>query len=89
MQVLQNKAARIITNTRLLDRKTNKTVNDQSKLPLFNITLNRQAHCIWQKVDNEVDMEILDKLELEIGREYLGRFPSSRLLADRKVKEIY
>ena len=88
MQVIENKAAIIITNTRHLDRKTNKFVNDQANLISVNISLNQQAHRIWQKVVQEVDREFLDKLDLEIGKEYSGRIPSSRILADRNVREI-
>ena len=39
-----------------------------------NISLINQAHRIWQKVEQEIDKEILEKLELDIGREYLPDF---------------
>ena len=48
MQTIQNKAARIITNTRKRERKTSKYVNEKANLIPINISLNKQAISIWQ-----------------------------------------
>ena len=78
MQIVQNKAARIITKTRLSDRVTNKYVNELAELIPVNISIHEQAKNIWQKIEVEMDRENLDKLELEPGRDFKVRFPSSR-----------
>ena len=70
MQIVQNKAARIITKTRLSDRVTNKYVNELAELIPVNISIHEQAKKIWQKIEVEIDREILDKLELEPGSDF-------------------
>ena len=49
MQRVQNKAARLITKTRLNDRRTSKFVNEQAELIPINISIHNQAMKIWQK----------------------------------------
>ena len=80
MQIVQNKAARIITKTRLSDRKTNKYVNELAELTPINISIHEQAKNTWQKIEIEMDREILDKLELEQDRIF-----TVRLDADQKI----
>ena len=86
MQIVQNKAARIITKTRLSDRVTNRYVNELAELIPVNISIHEQAKNIWQKI--EIDREILDKLELEPGRDFKVRFPSSRQKCNTNIIEI-
>ena len=89
MQIVQNKAARIITKTRLSDRKTNKYVNELAELTSINISIHEQAKNTWQKIEIEMDREILDKLELEQDRIFTVRFPSGRQKCNTVVTEIY
>ena len=65
MQQVQNKATRIITKTRLSDRKTNKYVNELAELTPINVSIHEQAKNTWQKI--EIDREILDKLRVRTG----------------------
>ncbi|KAF9756172.1 hypothetical protein NGRA_3294 [Nosema granulosis] len=52
MQIVQNKAARIITNIRLREGQTNQTVNELAGLDPINISLHNQASTISSKLDN-------------------------------------
>ena len=88
MQQVQNKATRIITKTRLSDRKTNKYVNELAELTPINISIHEQAKNTWQKIEIEMDREILDKLELEQDRIFTVRFPSARQKCNTVVTEI-
>ena len=88
MQIVQNKAARIITKTRLSDRVTNKYVNELAEVIPVNISIHEQAKKIWQKIEVEIDREILDKLELEPGSDFKVRFPSSRQKCNTNIIEI-
>ena len=58
LQVIQNRACRIITKTRLRERKTNKYVNEKAKLEPINIVLNNMAKEIWEKVELNNDQKI-------------------------------
>ena len=89
MQQVKNKAARIITKTRLSDRKTNKYVNELAESTPINISIHEQAKSTWQKIEIEMDREILDKLELEQDRIFTVRFPSGRQKCNTLVTEIY
>ena len=74
IQIVQNKAPRIITKARLSDRVTNKNVNELAELIPVNISIHKQAKNIQQKIEVEIDKEILDKLDLEPGRDFKVRF---------------
>jgi hypothetical protein len=50
MQIVQNKAARIITKTRLIERKTNSYTNNLAELPALNVSINNQARKTWQTI---------------------------------------
>ena len=67
MQIVQNKAARIITKTRLSDRVTNKNMNELADLIPVNISIHEQAKNVWQKIELGIDREIIDKLDFEPG----------------------
>ena len=47
MQIIQNKAARLITNRRLREHKTNKQVNEEADLPAINIILQDRACLLY------------------------------------------
>ena len=89
MQRVQNKAARVITKTRLSDRKTSKFINEQAELIPINISIHNQAKKIWQKIELDIGRDVLDKLELEENRDFTDRFPSSRLKCNTNILEIY
>ena len=86
---MQNKAARLITKTRLNDRRTSKFVNEQAELIPINISIHNQAKKIWQKIELEIGREVLGKLELEENSDYTDIFPSSRLKCNTNILEIY
>ena len=77
MQIVQNKAARIITRTRLLEQKRNSEVNRLANLEPIEEYLGRQAAAIWQKL--ELDEDTLARLEFR-GAEKV-KYPSSRRVA--------
>ena len=77
MQVVQNKAARIITNTRLIEGKTKEEVNELAELEEVSEYLDRQAGAIWEKVRQHEGN--LEQLEFR-GREK-AMFRSSRAAA--------
>ena len=89
MQVVQNKAARIITNTRKLDRKTSEFINKKANLTPLNISIHEQAVRTWQTVDRQIPDEILNRLTIEPDRFYHSRFQSSRSLINAATEPIY
>ena len=89
MQWVQNKAARVIIKTRLSDRKTSKFINEKAELIPINISIHNQAKKIWQKIELEIGREVLGKLELKENRDFTDRFPSSRLKRNTNILEIY
>lgn len=75
LEVIQNKGARIVTRTRLLEGKTNEEVGRLAGLEPIREYLDRQAGNLWGKI--EIDGELERKLTLVDDREnYL--FRSSR-----------
>ena len=72
-----------------MDRKTNKYINEKAQFCPLNFSIHRQAENIWQKIELEIGREILDKLELDYNRNYTTRFPSSRQLLGRQIRDIY
>ena len=89
MQTIQNKASRIITNIRKLDRKTSKYVNEQARLIPINISIHNQAIRIWQTVRDAIPIDILNKLELHPNRNYSNRFPSSLAKLNAVIEPTY
>ena len=80
MQRIQNKAARIITGTRLIEHKTNSIVNAEAKLENIRTYLDRQARNIWG--NTEINEATASKIEIW-GREK-ARYLSSRKKATQQ-----
>ena len=78
LQIIQNKAARIITGIRKREQKTNQEINRKAQLEPISHFLNRQAATIWEK------MEIDDatKFKLMFWNNAKQRYPSSIPTAD-------
>ena len=89
MQTIQNKASRIITKIRKLDRKTSKYVNEQARLIPINISIHNQAIKIWQTVRDTTPIDILNKLELQPNRNYSKLFPSSLAKINAAIEPTY
>ena len=89
MQTIQNKASRIITKIRKLDRKTSKYDNEQARLIPINISIHNQAIKIWQTVRDTTPRDILNKLELHPNRNYSKLFPSSLAKINAALEPTY
>jgi hypothetical protein len=89
MQIIQNKAARIITKTRLIERKTNQYTNNLANLPPLNVSINKQAKATWKKIDTIIPRATERKLALKPNRRYLTLMPSSREIAQTTIAPIY
>ena len=76
LQIIQNKAARLITGTRKRECKTNEEVNTLAGLESIKTYLDRQAKSIWEKIGTEIDVSTLAKLHLYNNQ--LIKYPSSR-----------
>lgn len=81
MQIVQNKAARIITNTRYRDRETNQTVNELAELEPINISLHNQANSIWTKLEQFHNERTRQLLTIDEDRTETSKFPSSHIRA--------
>ena len=74
LQTVQNKAARLITNTRLMEHKTNIETNRKAELESIRSFLDRQAKAIWEKM--ELGDRDWERLQFEGSSK--NRYPSSR-----------
>ena len=86
MQIIQNKAARLITNTRLIERKTNQQVNEEADLQPINIIIQERAKTIWDKITLTGNQRI--KLMYNRNNQP-KRHPSSRELCEKRIEPIY
>ena len=89
MQIIQNKAARIITNTRRLDRKTNVETNQRAQLEPVNMVIHKRAQKIWTKIDTLIPQEIAEKIILLPNRSYQEKLPSSKIKSENNVLPLY
>ena len=83
LQVIQNRACRIITKTRLREKKTNKHVNERAMLEPINIVLNNMAKNIWEKM--ELNNEQIIKTTFNANN-FNIQFQSSRELCSRTIE---
>jgi hypothetical protein len=79
LQIVQNRAARYITNTNYTDRLTNEEVNNMADLEPINLSLHRQARNIWTKLDSFITET--QKQRIVFNNDEIRLFPSSRQLA--------
>ena len=86
MQIVQNRASRIITKTRLREGKTNKFINEKANLVPINIILNESAKRIWENVEINYDQEI--KLTFNRANK-IQQYPSSRELSEKILEPKY
>ena len=80
LQIVQNKAARLVTSTRRIEGKTNIEVGRKANLESVKEFLERRAGSIWERM--ELDEEDVSKLDI-FGREK-EKYPSSRRRAGRQ-----
>ena len=76
MQIIQNKAARIISNVRKREKINTELTNKIANLKPINMYLHEQAEKIWSKI--EIDDQLADKLQF--SERELPTLPSSRKL---------
>lgn len=77
MQIVQNKAARIISNIDYRDRIDNETANKNAQLEPLNVSLHRQAINIWTKLDTMMSARTKLRLTITGGKQEQKLFPSS------------
>lgn len=80
LQKVQNKALRLITNTRWTDFKTNRQIHEETNIPPLNIYLHQQAQNTWNKIEVE-HPQLYQQLEMDPNNRQHYYFPSSRLKA--------
>ena len=89
MQVIQNKAARIITKTRLREGKTNEYINKRANLEPLNISIHNRAVKIWNKLEDNLPEEVKNKMITLPYRQFLKSIPSSKNRAQSNISAIY
>ena len=85
MQIIQNKAARIIANVRKRDKINTELTNKIANLKPINMYLHEQAEKIWSKI--EIDDQLADKLQF--SERELPTLPSSRKLISANPIPMY
>uniref|UniRef100_A0A2P2HYG4 RNA-directed DNA polymerase from mobile element jockey-like n=1 Tax=Hirondellea gigas TaxID=1518452 RepID=A0A2P2HYG4_9CRUS len=78
LQIVQNKAARIITGIRLREGIGNQTVNELAELTPLNINIHNQAKKIWNQLEPKLSDRIKNRIDKDEGRTELKSFPLSR-----------
>ena len=78
MQTVQNKAARLITKTRLRESQTSQQTNELAKLQPLNLFIHQQAIKIWNKIEQSIPTSILRKTDAEPNNQFRFHFPTSR-----------
>lgn len=83
MQIVQNSCARIITNTRRREQKTNIEINRQANLPAIIEVLHERAKNIW----NTLELSFNQKLKITTNRANENvQFKSSRAICETNVE---
>ena len=83
LQRIQNKALRFATNTNLIDRRTSRSLHEETDTEPINIYLHRLSSNTWQKIKNDFPQTYTRlKNEVPITTHRNKRFPSSRLQAE-------
>ena len=85
LQIIQNKAARIIANIRKSDHITSQEANNRANLIPLNLILHESAKTIWQKIELTENQE--NKLNYFPRENHL--YPSSRKKCSTAIEPIY
>ena len=87
MQRIQNRCARIITKTRLIEHKTSKSINEEAKLEPINQTLHNRAINIWNNLDITNNQK--QKIAVNQEKEKLQFKSSRRICTASYIEPVY
>ena len=89
LQVLYNKAVRIVANTTLRDRNNMESLHRRLRIDPINIIIQKQAKDTWRKLQ-EMHADLYNSLRCVHPRRQTHYFPSSRKIAEgRGLAPIY
>ena len=84
-QQMQNKATRLITNTRRIDRVPLELLHTFSELEPINIVTHKQAQKIWQNIHDTLGINIRNTVSLLPHSTFPNTFPSSYNRAQQAI----